>query len=81
MHFLIAKYCFIFCLLVKPFVQMQHSNVLDLDDILSSNYMPGTLLLLDKSIENDIVNITSQNHRNIFDGSYNKALDTMDFHR
>lgn len=50
---------------------------LDVNDILSTNWMPGTLL---EKIENDDV-IVSDNKTEILDGSIRNALQTMNFHR
>lgn len=61
------------------------TNVIDMDDILSENYMPGTLLVL----ENPSQGVTRfngstknvQTMERTTDGSSRSALKTMSFHR
>lgn len=50
---------------------------LDVNDILSTNWMPGTLL--EKIASDDV--IASDNKTEILDGSISNALQTMNFHR
>lgn len=57
------------------------NNVIDVDDILSIDYMPGSLFLLENApnyrndtsaLKNDTLDLT---------GKFNEALSTMGFHR
>lgn len=50
---------------------------LDVNDILSTNWMPGTLL--EKMGDDDV--IASDNKSEILDGSIRNALQTMNYHR
>ncbi|CAH1161117.1 unnamed protein product [Phyllotreta striolata] len=54
-------------------------NAIILDDILSKDYMPGTLLMLENPKE--IVNNTNESTRVHHDGTLIKAISTMDYHR
>nr|XP_022909414.1 uncharacterized protein LOC111420619 [Onthophagus taurus] len=49
-------------------------NVIDVDDILSDDLMPGNLLMLENANRSDTKD-------NITTGSLNDAMSTMDFHR
>ncbi|KAJ8924176.1 hypothetical protein NQ315_006967 [Exocentrus adspersus] len=61
------------------------SNVIDMDDILAEDFMPGTLLVLEnptagfKSFNESIKNL--QVMERTPDGSFGNAMETMNFHR
>ncbi|XP_060520319.1 uncharacterized protein LOC132698335 [Cylas formicarius] len=81
---LTGKFAFSFCILWLAFVgKTMSDNVIDVDDILSAKYMPGTLLMLDgppKSF-NTSLNVIDERSSKTLDGTVKDALDTMDFHR
>lgn len=57
---------------------------LDLNDILSSNWMPGTLMEnMDSRDYHRMSNYSAgdANEKKVFDGTISNALDTMTFHR
>lgn len=58
-------------------------NIIDVDDILSDDFMPGTLLMLENP-QNSVKNFNEtfgESVPQILDGSFNKAMETMGFHR
>lgn len=61
------------------------SNVIDVDDILAEDFMPGTLLVLEnptngiKHFNGSIKNIETM--EKVPDGSFGNAMETMNFHR
>lgn len=64
------------------------SNSILLDDILSEDYMPGTLLMLENpkginKFDNNYTEYNQEDDRDYpkLDGTFRKAMETMDFHR
>lgn len=61
-------------------------NVIDVDDILSKDFMPGSLLVLEnpQQLALQFGNVTLDENRartEELDGSFNNAISTMGFHR
>lgn len=58
-------------------------NVIDVDDILSEDFMPGTLLMLEnpkgaaKNFNESIIELSDMTG----DGSFGYAMETMGYHR
>lgn len=61
------------------------NNVIDVDDILSIDYMPGSLLLLENPGGSEqlksITNLTGNHGYDNITGNFNQAFSTMGFHR
>lgn len=62
------------------------SNVIDVDDILSKDFMPGSILVLENpaKLAQQFDNVTVDENRAAtkeLDGSFNNAFSTMGFHR
>lgn len=60
------------------------SNVIDVDDILSIDYMPGSLLMLENpdNKENYLNSSVSPKNENLVrSGLFNEAFSTMGYHR
>lgn len=62
------------------------SNVIDVDDILSKDFMPASLLVLEnpKQLVRQFDNVTLDKNAartEELDGSFNNAFSTMGFHR
>lgn len=61
------------------------SNVIDVDDILAEDFMPGTLLVLEnpsggaKNFNDSLKNV--ETIHKLSDGSFHNAIETMNFHR
>ncbi|XP_045469460.1 uncharacterized protein LOC123677064 [Harmonia axyridis] len=56
-------------------------NVIDVDDFLSPEYMPTTLLMLENPISNKTIRFSNMTSVAGFDGSLDKAIVTMGYHR
>lgn len=61
------------------------NNVIDVDDILSIDFMPGSLLLLENTSGSDhlknLTNLTVNEDYDNITGRFNDAFSTMGFHR
>ncbi|KAJ3664671.1 hypothetical protein Zmor_000222 [Zophobas morio] len=67
-------------LVVPQTPKIQANNIIDVDDILAEDFMPGTILMLENPKTenlNDSVGVSSQEG----DGSFMTAMETMGFHR
>lgn len=56
-------------------------NVIDVDDILSENYMPGNLLVLNGPLNSSRFNDGSDFSIMATSGSFGNAVMTMEYHR
>lgn len=84
---------FVFVAFVCKLISSEMQDfVLDVDDILSDNLMPVSLMLLEERVENDLKNSSRASLDSEFecvtkekfagrDGTFNNALSSMGFHR
>ncbi|GJQ74260.1 hypothetical protein Trydic_g19161 [Trypoxylus dichotomus] len=75
------KYIFLFwCYVIS---RVGSDNIIDVDDILSENFMPSTLLLLENPETRTFHNVTSDIHfeDNDVTGTIKEAISLMGFHR
>lgn len=66
-------------LVVSSDCEVFSENVIEVDDILSADFMPGRLLVLENPRQADLNEY--ENATSADDGSVNAALSTMGYHR
>jgi hypothetical protein len=74
---------FLIVVLLKV-VQIATNNIIDVDDILAEDYMPGTLLMLENpkgAIRNFNDSVGGDLTSREGDGTFDEAMETMGFHR
>ncbi|KAK9754888.1 hypothetical protein QE152_g844 [Popillia japonica] len=74
----------IFVKLPAIYEKISGDNVIDVDDILSESFMPGSLLMLETPENAGFANITSANSKfkkKPLTGTIDEAISTMGFHR
>lgn len=72
----------LYVFLLSTIFAVRCETILDVNDILSSDLMPGSLLLLENPEEyaKDLINTTKQQSKRL-DGTFQNAFSTMGFHR